>query len=513
MRNLVVCCDGTWNTPDQKRDGILVPTNVFRLYNCVSDIDGDNNPQLKYYHPGVGTDGTWWERLIGGAIGVGLDKNIMSAYKWLGVNYQPGDKIFFFGYSRGAYTVRSVVGMISYCGLLDLAGLDDKEVWKRVERSYEQGYRKSKNVADWAKDWAFHGDAAGSPVPISFLGVWDTVGALGVPDDMTTLNFIDNKKWYDFHDTNLSNIVQHARHAVAIDERRASFTPTLWTNVEAKDDVKQVWFPGVHGDVGGGYLETGLSDGALKWMMDEVYDIDLGLIFKDALYKRVKPNYQDLMHFSDVGLFKYLRTQPRSVPRLTRDGSPTKVHDSVFARQDDPPIAQVPYRPTVLLEQGDSTQRSVFAAPHWNETGLYLEAGSEYEFDASGEWLDRTIKCGPAGTSDGKFHASEVVHLAGSLWGEIEDFVKILTKNEQANFYGTKRVEKLPWFALVGTIANGGNPNDDGTPEPHEIIPIGDGCRHTVKKSGYLYCFANDAWHFYDNNRGSVILNIKRLRK
>lgn len=510
MRNLVLCCDGTWNTPDQKLNGIPVPTNVTRMFNAVAEEDEDGNPQLKYCHPGVGTDGTWWERLAGGGIGVGLSKNIMSAYKWLGVNYQPGDKIFLFGYSRGAYTVRSVVGMIACCGLLDLTNLDDDEVWERVKQIYEQDYRKKPGKTEGARvEWTFHHNENGAAVPIAFLGVWDTVGALGVPDDMTLLNLLDNSKWYAFHDTKLSPRVQCARHAVALDEMRASFTPTLWTEIPPEQDVKQVWFPGTHGDIGGGCAQTGLSDGPLKWMMDEARA--RGLALQRGLYEQVNPNSQDVMHDSCIGLFKYLRTQPRSVPLLVKNGWAGEVHTSVFQRQATPPITQSPYRQTTCLELGQPKELSVYAMPHWNETGLYLEAGCDYEFKASGQWLDRTIKCGPGGTSDGKFQLEEVVHLTASLWGGVEGVIKKVTKNEQADFNGTRRVESLPWFALVGAIANGGNPTDDGTPEPHEIIPIKAGCQYTPKKSGYLYCFANDAWHFYGNNRGSVTLTVTRL--
>lgn len=123
MRNLIVCADGTWNTPEQKEHDIPIPTNVVRLYNAVAKKSEGGIKQLKYYHPGVGTDGTWWEKLAGGTVGVGLSKNIRSAYKWLAANYQPGDRIYLFGFSRGAYTVRSLATMISVCGLLDLSGL------------------------------------------------------------------------------------------------------------------------------------------------------------------------------------------------------------------------------------------------------------------------------------------------------------------------------------------------------------------------------------------------------
>jgi uncharacterized protein (DUF2235 family) len=139
MRNLVVCCDGTWNTPDQRHDGVPVPTNVVRLYNAVAEQDGEGNLQLSYYHTGVGTEGSWWQRIAGGSFGEGLGKNIQSAYKWLGVNYLPGDRIFLFGFSRGAYTVRSLGGMIASCGLLDLSQVGHGEVWDRVGTAYTEG--------------------------------------------------------------------------------------------------------------------------------------------------------------------------------------------------------------------------------------------------------------------------------------------------------------------------------------------------------------------------------------
>lgn len=119
MRRLIVCCDGTWNTPDQEHDGVPTPTNVVRFQNAFAEEgekDGQKVPQLRYYHPGVGTEGSWWEKALGGGVGVGLSKNIMSAYKWLSSEYQAGDDICLFGFSRGAYTVRSLSGMICSCG-------------------------------------------------------------------------------------------------------------------------------------------------------------------------------------------------------------------------------------------------------------------------------------------------------------------------------------------------------------------------------------------------------------
>lgn len=119
MTNLVVCCDGTWNTAEQRHDGAPVPINVVRLYNALAD-ENKGIKQLKYYHPGVGTEAGWLDRAMGGATGKGLDANIKSAYHWLCRNYQVDADIYLFGFSRGAYTVRSLGGMIARCGLLDL---------------------------------------------------------------------------------------------------------------------------------------------------------------------------------------------------------------------------------------------------------------------------------------------------------------------------------------------------------------------------------------------------------
>ena len=137
--------------------------------------------------------------------------------------------------------------------------------------------------------------------------------------------------------------------------------------------------------------------------------------------------------------------------------------------------------------------------------------GVKYEFKASGQWLDSKIKCGPAGTADNDFQPGEVVHILGSFLGKVETLWGKVTKNDDADFKGTRREEDFPWFSLVGVIGNGGNPGNDGTPKKHETFLIGEGCTHTPKESGYLYCFANDAWNFYENNKGSVTLNITRV--
>lgn len=510
MANLALCCDGTWNTADQNQGGVPTPTNVVRLYNLISDKDAAGKPQLKYYHPGVGTDGGLLEKALGGGIGLGLDRNIQSGYRWLCDNYTAGDRIFLFGFSRGAYTARSLGGFVTRFGLLDGAGIDHKTMWARIEELFNKGYRVKGATRDpWVKQgWKFKAsDAAGTiDMPLHFIGVWDTVGALGIPDHLSFLNLIDDPHKYMFHDTNLNKLVQHGRHALALDELRESFEPTLWTNTEGRD-VKQIWFPGAHSDVGGGYREIGLSDGSLAWMIAEAEAQSLAV--DGGLKVQIKPNYQDLLHNSLSDVFKLLPSKPRAIPPLDV-ADPAALHDSVIERCKTPPITQMPYRNTTRLKVGESRSEPIYALNPWNPTGLYLEKGAEYSFAATGAWLDRDIACGPDGSDDGKFQPSEVVQMLGSLIGKGETLFKRITNTKASDFWLTKRHEEFPWFALIGVIANG--LRDGQTAALHETLLIGKGvARYKVAGSGYLYAYANDAWNFYDNNRGSVTLTVKRL--
>lgn len=271
------------------------PTNVVKLYNlCVSD-----DQQLTYYHPGVGAEGgvleRVLERVLGGGVGLGLGlgRNLGGAYRWLCDHYRKGDRIFLFGFSRGAYTVRSLGGFIARGGLLDLAGSDEGQAWKLVERACEHGYRKRQAAEEWAAGGSFlPGDLPDGRVGIQLIGIGNTVGALGVPDDLVLLDqLLDDPGNYRFHDTDLSLLVRHGRHALAMDEQRASFAPTLWTDGRrlADGSLQQLWFVGTHSDVGGGYAECGLSDGPLQWMIDEA--AALGLRVKPALLRQLEPGH------------------------------------------------------------------------------------------------------------------------------------------------------------------------------------------------------------------------------
>lgn len=274
----------------------------------------------------------------------------MSSYAWLCRNYQTGDEIFLFGFSRGAFTVRSLSGLISRCQLLDLSNLDDDTAWSWIEKTYKKGYRESwdDNDEPWKNGLKFINLPEGTKqVPIKFIGVWDTVGSLGIPDDLSIINILDNKEKYRFHNTDLGDNVEYAIHAVAMDEIRGSFSPTLWTNFENDSKRKQVWFPGEHGDVGGGRKESGLSDGALLWMIEQAKDA--GLIFKEQMVKQIKPDPSGFTHNPTTGLFKMFRTQPRNIPLIHPSNSDV-IHSSVFMRQENPPISIDSYRKTHLFK-------------------------------------------------------------------------------------------------------------------------------------------------------------------
>jgi uncharacterized protein (DUF2235 family) len=270
-KKIILCADGTWNTPHgpaaQPND-----TNVRKLYELVLE----DPSQLKYYDSGVGTDGTPFEHFFGGSMGAGLFQKIQDGYEFLSYVWDPGDEIYIFGFSRGAYTARSLGGMIAFFGVPN-KNLDNQTV-KRIF----DAYRITDRTQRLAAKSSLKADYGMADVTIRMVGVWDTVGALGVPghlfDDFDQAN-------YGFLDTTLSPCIDKAFHAIALDERRASFLPTLWSNPDgtprANDDkVQQVWFPGVHCDVGGSYTETQLSNITLRWMVDNAKA--QGLLFDDA---------------------------------------------------------------------------------------------------------------------------------------------------------------------------------------------------------------------------------------
>jgi uncharacterized protein (DUF2235 family) len=294
MRNLVICSDGTWNSPEQGG-----ASNVLQIARAIKPEAGGLE-QVVFYDWGIGTDR---KKIAGGISGLGIDKNIMDCYRFLVHNYHQGDRLYFFGFSRGAYTVRSLAGFIRNCGLLR------REHAHRIPQAFLL-YRKRSKASGPNEPLAvrFRQDYAVADITaIEFVGVWDTVGALGIPVPFWgTLG----EREFLFHDTEPSKIVQHARHALSIDENREDFEPTLWSDKPGLD-LKQVWFAGVHSDIGGGYDEHGLSDCAGQWMISEA--AACGLHFEPHLHAYLHPQPHDTQHNERRGIYLARRELVRSI--------------------------------------------------------------------------------------------------------------------------------------------------------------------------------------------------------
>jgi uncharacterized protein (DUF2235 family) len=284
MKRLVVCCDGTWQRANQD-----YPTNVAKMSQAIKQENTDP-VQLLHYEPGLGSGGRFLDRVFGGAFGWGIDDHIQRAYRFLCANYADGDEIYLFGFSRGAYIVRSLAGLMRVAhGLLPsnevlkvpavyevyrsqgrYSGLDSTEINRREVARKEAAIQ------------AISADIR--PAMVTVLGCWDTVGSLGIPNTVPLLSQQINKK-YEFHDFQLSNIIERALHGVAIDEPRQAFdvTPMMQSrnNLREGQVLQEVWFPGNHGAVGGGSPRSQpLADGALLWMIDTIRNtFNLGLEF------------------------------------------------------------------------------------------------------------------------------------------------------------------------------------------------------------------------------------------
>ncbi len=267
-KNIVLCFDGTWNKPgdEQVDDSQQVETNVRRFYESVTASSPHGTPQIAWYDQGVGTH--WYDRVTGGVAGMGLDINIMEGYRQLAKHYEEGDAVYILGFSRGAYTARSLVGFVRNCGLITGELLD-------LKLGIAFGIYRTRDDGPDSKVAKFFRQRFAQEIPIKFVGVWDTVGALGIPLKL----FQDvNTKLYEFHDTHLSGIVENAFHAVAVDEHRGLYDVCLWDPEQPRSRrLEQRWFVGAHSDVGGGYADRALSDIALRWMQDRAQEVGLGL--------------------------------------------------------------------------------------------------------------------------------------------------------------------------------------------------------------------------------------------
>jgi len=293
MKRIAIFADGTWNSPEQGGSA-----NVLHMARAVKP-SADGVKQIAFYDWGVGTDR---KEFTGGLRGEGIDKNIQDCYRFIVHNYQPGDQLFLFGFSRGAYTVRSLAGFIRNCGLLK------REHASRIPAAYKLYRQRSLSSGpNEPRATRFRKDYGVADItPIEFVGVWDTVGSLGIP--VPFWGSLGEREFL-FHDCEPTKIVRYARHALSIDEDREDFQPTLWTPKPGLD-LKQVWFAGVHSDVGGGYTDSELSHCAGRWMMKEAGQC--GLQFEDHCIKSTGNSALDRQHNERKGIYlargKHVRT-------------------------------------------------------------------------------------------------------------------------------------------------------------------------------------------------------------
>jgi uncharacterized protein (DUF2235 family) len=392
-KNIVICCDGTGNQIGNNL------SNVLKLFRIMHKNDG----QRVYYNPGIGTIDTDdpWTRLTQNtkgvfelATGYGLDGEILSAYRFLAENYHKDDRVFLFGFSRGAYTVRALAGFIHIIGLLPPDQLN-------IANYALSAYKSVGERNDFQVAWRFSQVTGARPITIKFIGVWDTVASVIVPRwdrgiPIPTLQMLPY--------TRTNSSVKVFRHAKAIDERRRMFRLNRWTEPQSyianpfdktapavDQDIKQVWFAGVHGDIGGGYPEeeSGLSKFPLNWMIDEAvqHGLDINARTRNHLALGdndpgaretfVRPDAQAKLHVSLTGAWWPLEWIPKRVKyeewkwRLKFDGfyipdgelrpfklidlythteieqTVPRVHQSVFDRID----VMSNYRPLNLLPE------------------------------------------------------------------------------------------------------------------------------------------------------------------
>lgn len=384
-KRIILCFDGTWELPPEP--GSLVPlsatpnrqtprnayshlsaaTNVLRLYHSILPQTPDGCSQQKWYDSGADTP--WFQRFRVGSFGYGVDQTILQGYAYLAATYEPGDELFVYGFSRGAYTARSLVGLLTRAGLIP-ASLLHTGLVKRVRetashpspstttaaalrqclhemildpsnRALDDAYRLyRKGNCDILAEMPTLARRRGTrEISITLLGLWETVGPLGIPTN--ALKWLNDHR-YNFHDTELSSIVKQAYHALAIDEHRADHNATLWTSPACPGQtIEQRWFAGAHGDLGGTYPERDLADLALAWLQRHSMERGLAIEIHSV---PLQPNALSPIHDSFSERFGRIRKWFHS--RFYRPVMQTGTNTEVLDRSVHTRLIHMPhYRP------------------------------------------------------------------------------------------------------------------------------------------------------------------------
>jgi uncharacterized protein (DUF2235 family) len=357
-RRLVVCLDGTWNNTymlKKRTDGHAVykPTNVLKLARAVLPYDPDTQrEQIVSYDVGVGALAAYpgtsnrvlaqVDKALGGVWGAGFEANIDQALAFLVLNHRPGDEVFIFGFSRGAATAQALTRFIDWAGGLPVK--PDAYYLSRLFQEYllHQGQEPLTevlariNAQRAAEPRPLTALNPFQPVDVVLLGVWDTVIALG-----STLS--DRRaQAFRFHvGPEVPRCVRHARHALAIDEARSDFHPEIWQRFDpTTQTLEQLWFAGVHSNVGGGYVDDGLANVALRWMIEEASAH--GLVFDTEFLKKYRPYAQDRLYRSESAMYRAadaVRRRSRGRRSLVRDppSAHTSLHHSAITRMNADP--------------------------------------------------------------------------------------------------------------------------------------------------------------------------------
>lgn len=404
-KNIVICSDGTGN-----RGGKTRGTNVWRIFNAVDRHCRDTR-QITFYDDGVGTQDWRWFKLFSGAFGLGLKRNIREAYAFLAMNYEPGDRLYLFGFSRGAFTVRSLAGLIHHGGLIRRAaiikvGSKRRRVLNLILKAYrstdESEKRKSLEEVETevagSNNTCFHE----CPTPIHFIGVWDTVDAIGMPFD-GIMKWLDGarrclckRRLWNIRDRRLGPHVHYAYQALALDDERKTFHPIIWnhpnnspgvpsavdcsTKCEATGTgptIEQVWFAGMHSNIGGGYPKDAMSLVSLDWMMGKAEAC--GLRFLNGVRENVQrdADVHGRIYDSRSGWGAIYRYAPRNLYELYEQKAEKEeflpaIHGSVFQRIQR---GTGYYAPKVIRGNEDG---KIMAKVAWTNSGPYARP---YDWD------------------------------------------------------------------------------------------------------------------------------------
>jgi hypothetical protein len=374
--------------------------------------------QVVFYDQGIGSETFGWlEKKVRGMTGWGIGKNITDCYRFLAHNYEPGDEIYFIGFSRGAYTVRSLGG------LLDTVGLLAKTDLEHLPDAYDF-YRSSKNKRTGRHFATIRRLKTRTEKPeIAFVGVFDTVGALGIPTPGLSRLL---QRRISFHNTRLSNHVKHAYQALAIDEQRAPFQPAFWTAKDAHSHVQQVWFAGVHSNIGGGYPDCALSDISFGWMVQRA--MECGLVFNERFISDLKEFNPDPVGRLDNSFslgYKLLNKirvmKPYERPIGQHLGIGEMIHDSLLTR-----LQEVPgYRPANLIESGADIQ------------ALLGEKGGHAILNVCGVQMQVSLK-------RQQVRKPKRVDATVTLEGEAERICELIDLSEQGGGNSSSRPRRWP---------------------------------------------------------------------